>query len=134
MSTFLKILGEQSIQITVRNEGKVLASWVMKTKPDAVEYIASIPDKMKGCTIDFEADLKDLKQNGNTSTDVFDGVRVALKLLASNKGFKRKLNLFRLVIASGAEILRYFKHKNNSVNGNGHNGHSKKLNGRSTDN
>lgn len=131
MSTFLKILGEQSIQITVRNEGKVLASWVMKTKPDAVEYIASIPGKQKGCTIDFEADLKDLKQNGNASTDVFDGVRIALKLLASNKGLKRRLNLFKLFVASGAEILRYFKYKNNGGNGNGH---AKKLNDRSKDN
>jgi len=116
MSTFLDILGDQTIQITVRNNGKVLASWVMKTRKDAVEYIQAISTKKEGCTIDFDADLKDLKQNG--SSDIFDGMRIALKLLASNKGVRRKLNLFKLVIASGAEVLRYFKHKNNG-NGNG---------------
>ena len=131
MSTFLRILGDQSIQITVRNEGKVLASWVMKTTPETVEYIQSIPTKKKDCTIDFEADLKDLKQNGNASDDIFVGVKIALNLLASNKGLKRRLNLFKLFIASGAEILRHFKYRKNGGKGNGH---SKKINSRSKEN
>jgi len=118
MSTFLDILGDQTIQITVRNNGKVLASWVIKTRKDAVEYIQAIPNKRKGCTIDFDADLKDLRQNGNGGSDILEGMRIVLKLLASNKGVRRKLNLLKLVIASGAEVLRYFKHKNNG-NGNG---------------
>jgi len=117
MSKFLRILGDQTIQLTARNNGKVLASWVIKTRKDAVEYIQALPYKRDGATIDFDADLSDLKRNGSEETNLIDGMRVALKVLASNKGFRRKLNLLKLVIAGGAEAIRYFRHRNN---GNGH--------------
>jgi len=36
MSSFLRILGEQTLQITVRNNGEAITSWVINTTQDEV--------------------------------------------------------------------------------------------------
>ena len=113
MSKFLDILGDQKIQITVRNKGKVLTSYVMETTRDKVKYIQVVPEKKKGATIDFEVDLQDLRYYGQVQSTPVDGLKTALNLLASNKGFRRKLNLLKLLIAGGAETIRYYRNKNN---------------------
>ncbi len=42
MSRFLNLLGEQKIQISLRNDGTPPTSWIFKTTKDTVEYIQVI--------------------------------------------------------------------------------------------
>jgi radical SAM superfamily enzyme YgiQ (UPF0313 family) len=112
MSRFLNLLGAQTIQITIRNDGEPLASWILKTSKNAVENIQAIPGKYDGSTIDFDIDLNDLPLDRRQRSTKIDKIRVVAKLLASNKGIKRKLNMIRLFLAGGAEFIKYRKGKN----------------------
>ncbi|MCJ7770131.1 B12-binding domain-containing radical SAM protein, partial [Candidatus Bathyarchaeota archaeon] len=53
MSRFLAILGEQTIQLTIRYENRPLTSYIMKTTRNAVEYIRVISGRQDGATIDL---------------------------------------------------------------------------------
>jgi len=43
-----------------------------------------------------------------------DKLRIVTKLLASNKGIKRKTNMIRLFAAGGVDVIKYLGTKNNS--------------------
>ena len=123
MSRFLYLLGPQTIQLTMRDNGEPLVSWIIKTSKDTVEHIQVIPGKMdvSKVTINFDAELNDVKVNGNgqQKSSKMNGLRIAAKLLASNKGIKRQFGLLRLITAAGIEYVTYSGSKNNGKEGNG---------------
>ncbi len=116
MSGFLNLLGAQTIQITIRNDGKPLASWIIKTSKNAVEYIQVIPGKHDASTINFDIDLNDLPLDRQQRTTKMYKIGIVVKLLASNKGIKRQLNMMRLFIAGGVEFIKYLGMKNGFSN------------------
>ena len=114
MSRFLKLLGEQKIQITVRNDGMPPTSWIFKTTKDMVEYIQVIHGKLDDSSINFDIKLQDFRLDGQRSLSKIDKLRIIAKLLASNKGIKRQTNMMRLLAASGVEVIKYIGIKNTS--------------------
>ena len=107
MSRFLNLLGDQTIQLTMRNDGKPLTSWILKTTKNTVEYINVIPGKIDESTINLEIDLSNFQLDGEKTSSRFSDIRTVFKLLLSNKGFKRQLNLMRLLFASGVELISH---------------------------
>jgi len=107
MSRFLNLLGDQTIQLTVRNDGTPLTSWVFKTTKNTVEYIEVIRGKLDESTINFDVDLRDFKLDGQRRLSKIDNLQIVAKLLASNKGIKRPSNMMRLLVAGGIEFIKY---------------------------
>ena len=114
MSSFLNLLGEQTIQITVRNNGTPPISWIFKTTKEMMEYIEVIPGKVDESTINFDVDLRDFKLDGQRRLSKIDNLRIIAKILASNKGIKKQPNMMRLLIAGGIEFIKYLGTKNAS--------------------
>ena len=111
MSKFLKRIGPQTIQMTMRSNGKPIASWIIKTTKNTVEYVEVISGKIDGATINFDAELNDLKINGQQNSSKINKIKIVAKLLASNKGIKRQFNLCRLIIAMSSEYVSYLRAK-----------------------
>jgi len=114
MSRFLKLLGEQKIQFSIKNDGMPPTSWIFKTTKDSVEHIQVIRGKLDDITIDFEINLRDFRLDGQRNLSKIDKLRIVTKLLASNKGIKRKTNMIRLFAAGGVDVIKYLGTKNNS--------------------
>ena len=133
MSRFLYLLGPQTIQLTMRDNGEPLVSWIIKTSKDAVEHIQVIPGKVdaRKVTMNFDAELNDFKVNGNgqESSSKMNSLRIAAKLLATNKGIKNQFNLLRLITAGGIEYITYSGSKNNGKKNNGSRNNGSKYNG-----
>ena len=117
MSRFLKLLGTQTIQITIRNDGKPVTSWIIKTTKNKVKYIRVISGKLDENTINFDIDLKDFELDGQRLFSKVDYIRLLAKLFASNKSIKKQFNMMRLFIAGGIELIDYLKTKNIPKNG-----------------
>ena len=73
-----------------------------------VEYVEVIPGKLNASTIDFDIDLKDLQLDKQRSSSRVHDIRIFTKLMASNKGLKKQLNMLRLLFATGIELIKYF--------------------------
>jgi hypothetical protein len=114
MSRFLKLLGSQTIQLTVKNNGTTPTSWIFKTTKDSVEYIQVIRGKLDESTINFDIDLRDFQLDGQQQSSKIDNLRIIAKLLASNKGIRKQSNMVRLFTAGGIEFIRYLGAKNSS--------------------
>lgn len=109
MSRFLRILGPQTIQCTLRHDGATI-SFVFETTRSAVECIRVIQGRQHS-TINFDIDLKWMSEPRNESK-----AKMAERLMAmiSHDGsIKRLWNTFRFFMAVGTEILMW-KLKNNS--------------------
>jgi len=107
MSRFLNLLGDQTIQLSVRNDGTPLTSWVFKTTKNTVEHVEVIRGKLDESTINFDVDLRDFKLDGQRRLSKIDNLQIVAKLLASNKGIKRQINMMRLLVAGGIEFIKY---------------------------
>jgi len=114
MSRFLNLLGEQKIQISIKNDGMPPTSWIFKTTKDTVEYIQVIRGKLDDSSINFDINLRDFRLDGQRSFSKIDKLRIVAKLLASNKGIKRKTNMIRLIAASGVDVIKYLGIKSTS--------------------
>jgi len=112
MSRFLKLLGSQTIQLTVKNDGTTPTSWIFKTTKDTVEYIQVIRGKLDESTINFDIDIKDFRLDEQQHSSKIDNIRIIAKLLASNKGIKKQSNMVRLLAAGGIEFIKYLGEKN----------------------
>jgi hypothetical protein len=113
MSRFLNLLGEQKIQLSLRNDGMPPISWIFKTTKDTVEYIQVIRGKLDDSSINFDINLQDFRLDGQRSLSKIDKLRIVAKLLASNKGIKRKANMMRLLAASGIDVIKSLGTKSN---------------------
>jgi hypothetical protein len=104
MSTFLRLLGDQTVQLTVKNNGTAVTSWILKTTRDGVDYIQVIPGKSDMSTINLDVDLNSFKFGGDPDLNIIDSIRILGKMLASNRGIRKQPNMVRLLMAGGVEL------------------------------
>ena len=63
-----KVLGEQTIQFTIKSEGVPITSYIIKTTAGTVEYVKAVSGRLEDMTINLDVDLNDLDLSmGNTS-------------------------------------------------------------------
>jgi hypothetical protein len=111
MSRFLAILGEQTIQLTIRYENRPLTSYIMKTTRNAVEYIRVISGRQDGATIDLNIDFNSNYFDGKASSTsrflrnvVQDYLSQALRL-SSVGDIHGTLNMLKLTLAVYTEFI-----------------------------
>lgn len=98
MGRFLKILGKQTIQLTVeagRNGGDVVG-WEIRTNGREVEYVDAVRGRMKNPTIAINLSMA----RGSLTL-----AAIVRRILKDNKGFRSRINLARLVVAVGSEVM-----------------------------
>jgi hypothetical protein len=105
MTMFLRLLGNQTVQLTVMSNGMAITSWILKTTRDGVEYIQVIPGKSDQSTINMDVDLDHFKFGGDRGVNIIDSIRILGKMLASNRGIKKQPNMMRLLTAGGLEFV-----------------------------
>ncbi|MFH1941340.1 MAG: hypothetical protein ABIL68_04490, partial [bacterium] len=97
MDRFLKILGDQTIEVTFCHHSQPLTSWVFKLINKKVDHIKVIKGEVGGASLHFRFDLTSIEKNPNPS---FVQISILLcRLLNSNKGLTRRINLMRLLVA-----------------------------------
>ena len=112
MSSFLRILGPQTIQCSLGIDGDT-TSIVMKTTNNMVEYIRVIHDREDYSTINFDIDLKMMsEQNQEFNIKM---VQNSVTRILREGGIRRLWNTMRLFLAIGTEALAW-KLINNSKN------------------
>jgi len=107
MALFLRLLGDQTVQLTVSNNGTPVTSWILKTARGGVEYIQAVPGKSDLNTINLDVDLNSFEFDGGRVMDISttDSIRILGKMLASNRGIKKQPNMMRLLMAGGIELV-----------------------------
>jgi hypothetical protein len=105
MSLFLRLLGDQTVQLTVMSNGTAVTSWILKTTRDEVEYVRVIPGKSDLNTINLDVDLNYFEFGGDHGLNVIDRIRILGKMLASNRGIRKQPNMMRLLMAGGIELV-----------------------------
>ena len=96
MRRFLTLLGKQKIQLSLQFDGREPISWVIKTGDDGVEYIDAIDGSTDDVTIAINIPLNN---GGLTTKSVLAGI------LRDNPGLVSRVNLARLVAATGSEVV-----------------------------
>jgi hypothetical protein len=96
MRRFLKLLGKQKLQVSLQFDGREPVSWVMKTDGHGVEYLDAIEGAADDPTIAINIPLNN---GGVTARSVLSGI------LRDNPGLKSRINLARLVTATGSEVV-----------------------------
>jgi len=102
MSRFLRILGSQTIQCTLKLDDEFLISLVIETTRDKVKYIRIVHGKQNHSTIDVVYDLKWINGGGRASRR-----RILKRIMAGNWNVARLWNIFRLLSAVGTETLAW---------------------------
>jgi len=102
MSRFLRILGSQTIQCTLKLDDEFLISLVIETTRDKVKYIRIVHGKQNHSTIDVVYDLKWINGGGRASR-----LRILKRIMAGNWNIARLWNIFRLLSAVGTETLAW---------------------------
>jgi hypothetical protein len=102
MSRFLRILGSQTIQCTLKLDDEFLISLVIETTRDKVKYIRIVHGKQNHSTIDVVYDLKWINGGGRASRR-----RILKRIMAGNWNIARLWNIFRLLSAVGTETLAW---------------------------
>ena len=105
MTLFLRLLGNQTVQLTVMSNGMAITSWILKTTRDGVEYIQVIPGRSDLNTINMDVDLNYFEFGGGRSLNIIDSIRIFGKMLASNRGIRKQPNMMRLLMAGGLELV-----------------------------
>jgi hypothetical protein len=105
MALLLRILGDQTVQLTIMSNGVAITSWILKTTREEVEYIRVIRGRSDLSTINLDMDLNSFNFDGGYDLDIIDNLRILGKLLASNRGIKRQPNMLRLLMAGGLEFV-----------------------------
>ena len=120
MPLLLRLLGDQTVQLTVRSNGVAITSWILKTTRGEVEYIQVIPGRSDQNTINLDLDLDDFEFGGGRNLNILDSIRITGKMLASNRGIRRQPNMMRLLMAGGAElVVGYMKTIDRKAGNNG---------------
>ena len=97
MGRFLKLLGDQIIEITVEYKIQPLTSWILRLKNHTVDCIQVIRGEATGATLHFRFDLKSYENNPDPSWT--QKVILLLRFLRSPKGFSGKINTAKLLLA-----------------------------------
>jgi magnesium-protoporphyrin IX monomethyl ester (oxidative) cyclase len=99
LSKFLRILGSQKIQCTLKL-GDTIVSFVFETTSRSVKYVQVTYGSVGDSTINLDVDLKWLTNPSNLNLLKTPGY-----LFQNNLSFKKLWNTFRLFVAAGAEVL-----------------------------
>ena len=105
MALFLRLLGKQSVQITLMSDGLPITSWILNTTRDGVDNIQVIPGKSPQNTINLDVELDDFRFEEDQEMNIIDYIRILTKMITSNKGIKKRLNFGRILLA-GASAFR----------------------------
>jgi anaerobic magnesium-protoporphyrin IX monomethyl ester cyclase len=105
MASLLRILGDQTVQLTVLSDGVAITSWILKTTREEVEYIQVIQGRTDLSTINLEMDLNNFKFDEGNDLSIIDNLRILGKMLVSNRGLKKQPNMMRLLMAGGLEFV-----------------------------
>jgi radical SAM superfamily enzyme YgiQ (UPF0313 family) len=99
MEQFLRILGPQEIQCTLKLEDAVI-SFVFKTTSNTVDYVRVIRGRQANSTINLDVDLKVLAEPSRSNL-----LRTPALLLSNNLSAKKLWNTFKLFVALSAQVL-----------------------------
>jgi magnesium-protoporphyrin IX monomethyl ester (oxidative) cyclase len=105
MPVLLKLLGDQTVQLTVKNKGVAITSWILKTTQNKVEYIQVIPGKADYSTVNVDLELDDFNFSESGNVDLVESIAILGKMLASNKGIRRQPTMIRLMVAGSLEMV-----------------------------
>jgi hypothetical protein len=105
MALLLKILGDQTVQLTVKSNGEPVTSWIIKTAQEKVEYIQVISGRSDQSTINMDIDLDDFKFNEGADLNLVESIAIVGKMFASNRGLRRQPRMWRLLTAGGVELV-----------------------------
>jgi len=109
MSRFLKILGTQTIQITLRHDSQVV-SYVIKTTNRSIDYIKTISGKLDIATIDINIDLDEAIHSLNDYSPF--NLMNYISLLKQAQNISGILNVLRLCAALTIDLgCSYLKDK-----------------------
>ena len=109
MSSFLRILGPQTIQCSLGVDGDT-TSIIVETTNNTVEYIRVIRDRQDHPTINFNIDLKMMSElNQNSKIKM---VQKSVTRILHEGGIRRLWNTMRLFLAIGTEALAWKLTKN----------------------
>jgi radical SAM superfamily enzyme YgiQ (UPF0313 family) len=102
MGRFLRILGDQKLQITLRfSEGRAV-SWVLEAAGGRVHYVDCIDGHVGDATVSVNLDLR-----GGSP----EPAAVARQILADNAGWRARLGVVRLVAATASEVGACFANR-----------------------
>ena len=96
MDRFLKILGNQKIQISVHTTDRKPISWVIKTDSGNVSYVDAINGQTTNPSIAINIDMGENALNPRT---------ILAGIFNDNKDLRSKANLFRLAAAVSTETM-----------------------------
>ena len=100
MRRFLRILGEQHIQVTLQSQSRDVVSWVARTTPRSVEYL----DAVHGVPSERPTVLINIVMDPGALT----GRKILRRLLEDNPNLRARVNLLRLAAAAGSEVARAY--------------------------
>jgi radical SAM superfamily enzyme YgiQ (UPF0313 family) len=95
---FLRILGDQTLEFTVLHRKRPLTSWIFVFRGREVREIRAIPGEDPSASIHFRFDLVDIERDPGIS--LIRNMRLAAKILNSNRGWERRGRLVRLILAA----------------------------------
>jgi len=109
MSSFLRILGPQTIQCSLGIDGDT-TSIIIETTNNTVEYIRVIHDRQDHSTINFNIDLKMMSEQNQDSK--IEMVQKSVTGILHEGGIRKLWNTMRLFLAIGTEALAWKLTKN----------------------
>ncbi|MFA5413858.1 MAG: radical SAM protein [Methanoregula sp.] len=100
-----RVLGEQTIQFTIKSEGVPITSYIIKTTAGTVEYVKAVSGRLEDATINLDVDLNDLDLSmGNTSNREL--LKNCIRATVSLRGIDEIWHRTRLVAAIGLGSTR----------------------------
>ena len=96
MTRFLRLLGDQTVQVTLQFEGDREVSWVLRAADGRVEYVDCINGHVEEATVSINVPMHD----GTPAPGA-----VLRKILADNAGWRARMHLARLAAAAANEVL-----------------------------
>ncbi len=118
MSMFLRILGNQTIQYTLKTSSVPQVSYIVKTTKKGIEYVKTIPGKQDNATIDLDMNLDKMINDINDGNGVFQQIKPYIQILMSSKNTMQAVNAMRLFAAVSTEIIASsISQKMNTVKG-----------------
>ena len=101
ISRFLRILGPQTIQCTLRLDDANV-SFIFKTTGKTVEFIRVTQERQHDSTLDFEINLKGFSEQNQSNI-----LRSIFILLSRDLSIRKLYYLFRFLLAVGTDILAW---------------------------
>ncbi|RLI01114.1 hypothetical protein DRO38_05545 [Candidatus Bathyarchaeota archaeon] len=105
MSKLLRILGNQTIQCTLKAKGAPQVSYIVKTTKTGIEYIKTVLGKQDNATINLDIDLDLMISDINDGAGTIQQIRPYTQMLMSSKNTMQAVNTIRLFAALGTEAV-----------------------------